>query len=203
LEIDLAIHPGDRRVIRNILRHNNQWIVALNKIDKIKKPQLLPILQAYANAPQVGAIVPISAWHADGLRPLLEAVRTYLPEAEPEFAADELTDRSLRFLCAELIREQVFLQTRDEVPYGVACEIEVFEELPDLTHVQALVHVEKQAQRGILIGKGGARMKALGMSARQQMERLLGRKVFLEIHVRVEADWAQRLDKLKDFGYIE
>lgn len=200
--IDLAIHPGDRRVIRNILRHNNNWLVALNKIDRIKKPQLLPILQAYSQAPGVGGIVPISAWTADGLRPLLEAIRAYLPEAEPEFAADELTDRSLKFLCAELVREQVFLQTRAEVPYGVACEIEVFEELADLTHIQALVHVEKPAQRAILIGKGGARMKALGTAARQQMERLLGRKVFLEIHVRIEQDWASRLEKLKEFGYL-
>lgn len=202
LPIDLAIHPGDRRVIRNILRHNTQWLIALNKIDRIKKPQLLPILQAYSQAPGVGGIVPISAWTADGLRQLLEAVRTYLPEAEAEFAADELTDRSLKFLCAELVREQVFLQTRAEVPYGVACEIEVFEELADLTHIQALVHVEKPAQRAILIGKGGARMKALGTAARQQMERLLGRKVFLEIHVRIEQDWASRLEKLKEFGYL-
>jgi GTP-binding protein Era len=150
----------------------------------------------------VGPIVPISARTADGIAPLVEAIRTYLPEQPAEFSADEFTDRSVRFLCAEFLREQVFLQTREEVPYGVAVEIEKFEDLADLTHVQAVVHVEKPAQRAILIGKAGARMKELATAARAQMEELLGRKVFLEVHVRIEPKWSERIEMLKQFGYI-
>ena len=200
--LDPLLVPGDRRVIHNILRYNQNWMVAINKTDAIRPRLMLPIMQALASCPGVGPVVPISARTGDGMHQLVEAIRSYLPEQEAEYGADELTDRSLRFLCAELVREQVFLQTRDEVPYGVACEIEKFEELADLTHIQAVVHVEKPAQRGILIGKGGARMKELATEARLQMQQLLDRKVFLEVHVRVEPEWSERTQMLKQFGYI-
>ena len=200
--IDERISPADSRVIRQILRYNRRYMVALNKIDRLPPRKLLPIMAAYASLPAVGPIVPISARTGDGIHALRDAIRPWLPEREAEYAADELTDRSLRFLCAELLREQVFLQTRDEVPYGVACEIEVWEELPDLTHVQAVVHVEKQAQRGILIGKSGAQMKTLASQARAGMEELTGRKVFLEVHVRVEPNWSERVEMLRQFGYV-
>ena len=202
MALDPRLPTGDRRVIHNILRYNQKWMVALNKIDLVRPRHLLPVMLALSTSPGVGAIVPISAETGDGVAALLDAIRGFLPEREAEYEADELTDRSLRFLCAELVREQVFLQTRDEVPYGVACEIEVFSELKDLTHIQALVHVEKPAQRGILIGKGGARMKELASAARLQMEQLLGRRVFLEVHVRVEPEWTERTQMLKQFGYV-
>lgn len=200
--IDERIAPGDRRVIRQILRYTDRYMIAINKLDRMPPRKLLPIIAAYANAPQVGPVVPISARTGDGIQQLREAIRPWLPERDAEFDADELTDRSLRFLCAELLREQVFLQTRDEVPYGVACEIETWEELPDLTHIKAIVHVEKQAQRGILVGKGGQQMKALASAAREGMEQLTGRKVFLEVHVRVEPEWSERVEMLKQFGYV-
>lgn len=200
--LDPRIPPGDRRVLYSILRYNQKWMVALNKVDAVRPARMLPVMQALGEAPGVGAIVPISARTGSGLPQLLEAIRAQLPEAEAEYGPDELTDRSVRFLCAELVREQVFMQTREEVPYGVACEVEVFEELSDLTHVQVLIHVEKPAQRGILVGKGGARMREIATQARLHMQRLLGRKVFLEVHVRVEANWSERVEKLKEFGYI-
>lgn len=200
--LDPRIAPGDRRVIHNILRYNQRWMVALNKVDLVRPSRLLPVMQGLDLAPGIGPIVPISARTGDGLSQLLEAIRAYLPEAEAEFGADELTDRSVRFLCAEFVREQVFLQTREEVPYGVACEIEVWEDLPDLTHIQVLVHVEKPAQRGILVGAAGSRMKQIATAARIHMERLLDRKVFLEVHVHVEERWSERVEKLKQFGYM-
>ncbi len=203
LVFDPQIHPGDRAVMRQILHSNQKWMIALNKTDIVRPRHLLPVMAALATAPQVGAIVPVSAWTADGLRELLRAIAPYLPESPPQFPVDDLTDRSLRWLCAELVREQVFQQIRDEVPYGVACETEVYEELPDLAHIQVLVHVEKSAQRAILIGKEGVRMKALASAARARMEALIGRKVFLEVHVRVEANWSARNDKLKEFGYLQ
>jgi GTP-binding protein Era len=200
--LDPRIPPGDRRVLYNILRYNQKWMVALNKVDAVKHLRMLPVMQALGAAPGIGAIVPISARTGDGLPQLLESIRNFLPEAEAEYGTDELTDRSVRFLCAELVREQVFLQTREEVPYGVACEVEVFEDLPDLTHLQVLIHVEKQAQRGILVGKAGSKMREIATQARLHMQRLLGRKVFLEVHVRVEPNWSERVEKLKEFGYI-
>lgn len=200
--LDPRIPPGDRRIIHNVLRYNRKWLVALNKVDLCKPRLLLPIMEAFATAPSVGPLVPISARTGDGMAQLIEAIRGFLPEGPPEYAPDELTDRSLKFLCAELVREQVYLQIRDEVPYGVAVEIEVFEELPDLTHIQALVHVEKGAQRGILLGKGGLRMKELATAARLQMQQLLDRKVFLEVHVHVEPQWSERVETLKQFGYL-
>jgi GTP-binding protein Era len=159
-------------------------------------------MEALGTAPHVGAIVPVSAWTADGLRHLISAVEGYLPVGEMAFAPDELTDRPLRYLVAELVREQVFLQIREEVPYGVACETEVYEELEDLSHIQVVVHVEKPAQRAILVGKAGARMKQIATAARLQMEQLCGRKVFLDVHVRIEPSWSERMDKLREFGYL-
>ncbi|MBM4342390.1 MAG: GTPase Era [Deltaproteobacteria bacterium] len=203
LVFDPHIHPGDRAVMRQILHSNQKWLIALNKVDLVRPRHLLPVMAALATAPHVGAIVPVSAWTADGLRNLLAAMVPYLGEGPPQFPVDDLTDRSLRWLCAEMVREQVFQQIRDEVPYGVACETEVYEELPDLAHVQVLVHVEKPAQRAILIGRDGVRMKALASAARARMEALIGRKVFLEVHVRVEANWSARTDKLKEFGYLQ
>ena len=203
LQLDPRVHPGDRRVVYQTLHHTKRWVIALNKVDIVKPRHLLPVMAALATLPEVGAIVPVSAWTADGLRALLAAIRNYLPEGQPEYAADELTDRPLRWLCAELVREQVFQQIREEVPYGVVCETELYEELPDLSHVQVLVHVEKSAQRAILVGKDGARMKALASAARERMQALIGRKVFLEVHVRVEAKWSERADKLKEFGYLQ
>ncbi len=200
--LDPRIPPGDRRVLYSILRYNQKWMVALNKLDAVRPARMLPVMQALGEAPGITSIVPISARTGNGLPQLLEAIRVQLPEAEAEYGPDELTDRSVRFLCAELVREQVFMQTREEVPYGVACEVEVFEDLSDLTHIQVLIHVEKPAQRGILVGKGGARMREIATQARLHMQRLLGRKVFLEVHVRVEANWSERVEKLKEFGYI-
>lgn len=202
IQLDARLHPGDRRVIRQILEHTTNWMVALNKIDLVKPRHLLAVMEALGTAPNVGPIVPVSAWTADGLRHLISAVEGYLPVGEMAFAPDELTDRPLRYLVAELVREQVFLQIREEVPYGVACETEVYEELEDLSHIQVVVHVEKPAQRAILVGKAGSRMKQIATAARLQMEQLCGRKVFLEIHVRVEPSWSERMDKLRDFGYL-
>ncbi|MSP90707.1 MAG: GTPase Era [Myxococcales bacterium] len=200
--LDGRIDPAVRRVLRNVLRYGDQFIVALNKVDAVAKPKLLPVMEALATVPRVGAVIPLSGRAGDGVLQLLDAIRPLLPEGAAQYGTDELTDRSVRFLCAELVREQVFLQTREEVPYGVACEIETFDELPGLVRLAALVHVEKPAQRAILLGKGGQRMKAMATAARGHMEALLQKKVFLEVHVRVEPRWSERVDMLRHFGYV-
>ena len=201
LPLDGRIHPEDRKIIRRLRQHGCRWIVAINKVDAIKKRHLLPIMEVYGGAPDVEAVVPVSALTQDGLDILIEVIRKQLPLGEPLYGADDLTDRSLRFLASELIREQVFLQIQQEVPYGVAIEIEVFDEHEDVTHIQAVVCVERKSQRGILIGRAGTRMKSIASIAREQIQDMLERKVFLEIHVRVEKDWSQQLAMLRRFGY--
>ena len=200
-EVDGRVMPGDRRIYRQTRQYNGKLMIALNKVDAIKKRHLLPIMQAYATLPEIGPIVPISARDGDGMEPLLEAIADYLPEAPRAFEPDMLTDRSVRFLAAELIREQVFWRTHQEVPYGVAVEIEVFDESDAITHIQALIHVERNSQRGILIGKGGAMIKEIGTAARKEIEHMLQSRVRLELQVRVELNWSERVTSLRRFGY--
>ncbi len=201
LELDPRILPGDRAMIRRLAAGRRPWLVALNKIDVCKPSWLLPSMDAYGHAPGVGAVVPVSAVTGEGFDVLLDAIRGHLPEAPPCYAEDELTDRSARFLLSELVREQIFLTIHKEVPYGVAVEIEHLEESPDLVRVFAIVYVEKVSQRGILLGKGGERMKAMATGARLEMEKMVRRKVFLEVHVRVAADWSEKDLMLRRFGY--
>lgn len=199
--LDPRIPPPDRRIIHQIRQHGRKWMLVLNKIDLVKKPLLLPLMSAYGSAVDAAAMLPVSAKSGDGLEALVSTIETMMPPGPQLYGADELTDRSLRFLAAELIREQVFLQIEQEVPYGVAVEIELWDESAEKVHVQALVHVERTSQRGILIGRGGARLKAIGTVARREIERMLERKVFLQILIRVEPNWSERLATLRRFGY--
>lgn len=199
--LDGRLAKGDRRIIHEVRKHRRRYMLALNKIDLVKKPHLLPIMEALGSAVDTEAIVPISAENGDGLDRLVAAIEALMPPGAPLYPPDDLTDRSLRFLTAELIREQVFLQIQQEVPYGVAVEIEVFDESQDIIHIQAVVHVERPSQRGILVGRGGSRMKEIATLARREIKAMLGRPVYLETLVRVEPKWSERLAMLRRFGY--
>ena len=200
--LDERIPADDRRIIHQIREHGRRWLIALNKIDAVRKPHLLPLMAAYGSAPDAEALLPISAREGDGLDSLVAAIEDHMPAGPQLYSADQLTDRSLRFLAAELIREQVFLQIEQEVPYGVAVEIEVWDESEEKVHVQALIHVERTSQRGILVGRGGARLKAIGQASRREIEKMIDRKVYLQTLVRVEARWSERLATLRRFGYV-
>lgn len=191
----------DRKLLRRIRHYTDSFLFVLNKIDRVRKTQLLPIIETYAAVTGNIGVVPVSAVTGDGFSALIEAIRPHLPVGPRLYDGDMLTDRSLRFLCAELLREQVFHRTRQEVPYGVAVQIEVFDEHPDVTHIQAVVWVERATQRGILLGKGGQMMKQLATAARGQMEHMLEQRVFLEVHVRVEPKWSERVETLRRLGY--
>ncbi len=195
------IHTRDRKLLRRVRHHTDKFLFVLNKIDNVRKTQLLPILATYAAVEGAVGVVPVSALTGDGMDRLVSAIRPFLPVGPRLYDAELLTDRTLRFLCAELLREQVFHKTKQEVPYGVAVQIEVFEEHPKVTHVQAVVWVERASQRGILLGKGGAMMKELASGARASMELMLDQKVYLEVLVRVEPRWTERLDTLRRLGY--
>jgi len=177
-------------------------VVAVNKIDRLAdKSRLLPLLAEIAAARDVAAIVPISAAKAIGLGQLTREVERHLPPGEALFPADDLTDRDERFLAAEFLREKIFRQLGDEVPYAAAVAIERFEQDGGLRRIHATVYVDKPGQRAILLGEGGARMKAIASAARGDMERLFGGKVFLEVWVRVKRDWANDERMLTRLGY--
>ncbi len=178
-------------------------ILVLNKIDLVPKESLLERIAGYASLYPFKEIVPVSALSGDGVERLVACVEGYLPEGPVYFPDDILTDLPERFLVAEIIREKVFRLTRDEVPYAVAVEVESFKERPDgsLISITAAINVERDSQKGIIIGKKGAMLKKIGMEARREIEQLLDAKVFLELFVRVRKEWSENPRLLKELGY--
>ena len=191
----------------NVLRDAGIPVVlVVNKVDRLKdKAALLPFLAQVGQEREFAAVHPVSALKRNGLEALVKDVLRLLPEAPPAFGEDEITDRSERFLAAELVREQLMRQLGAELPYATTVEIEHFttEDSPkgELARIGAVIWVERESQKAIVIGKGGARLKDIGSKARQQMEHLFGRKVFLETWVRVREGWSDDETALKAFGY--
>ncbi|HYA59706.1 MAG TPA: GTPase Era [Burkholderiaceae bacterium] len=175
-------------------------VLALSKTDTLRdRGQLLPLMAAASQRYPFAAIVPVSAARGWQLDELLEALRMLLPVGMPLFDEDQITDRSVRFLAAELLREQAFRLLGDELPYGLAVSIEGWEESEGRAVVSALILVERESQRAIVIGAGGAKLREIGRKARLAMERMLGKAVFLQTHVRVMSGWsndARSLDRL-------
>jgi GTP-binding protein Era len=167
-------------------------IAVLNKIDWLeKKPQLLKVIERYREWYDFVAYVPVSARRGDGIEELRQEIVKHLPVGPSLFPEDHLTDQPERFLAAEIIREKVLHHTQKEVPHAVAVAIESWEETPKLVRIAATIYVEKPGQKAILIGAGGAMLKKIGTLARQDLERMLGRKVFLETFVKVRAGWRE------------
>ncbi len=177
-------------------------VLALNKIDLLPKEKLLEVIAAHAQLFPFREIVPISAATGDGVEILVKLLSGLLPEGVPYFPDDILTDLPERFVVAEMIREKVFRMTRDEVPYSTAVTIESFTERPDgLISISAVITVERDSQKGIIIGKKGAMLKKIGRTAREEIERLLDARVFLELFVKVSKDWRENSRMLKELGY--
>ncbi|GAB3513750.1 GTPase Era [Pseudoxanthomonas daejeonensis] len=190
-------------LVFNVLRQGGIPVVlAVNKVDRMKdKSALLPFLAKVSEGRDFAAIHPVSALKRKGLEQLLADLLKLVPEAPPAYEEDEITDRSQRFLAGELVREQLMRQLGDELPYATTVEIERFAEDGELLRIGAVVWVEREGQKPIVIGKGGTRLRDIGSKARQQMERLFGRKVFLETWVRVREGWSDDEAALKAFGY--
>jgi GTP-binding protein Era len=172
-------------------------ILAINKIDTVHKNTLLPIMDAYSRLYDFSAYVPISALKNDGLDILLEEIKKHLPEGEPFYPTDQLTDKPLRFIVAEIIREKIFLHYRQEIPYSTAVKVEEFKE-GDPIYIRAVIFVERESQKGILIGKGGQALKRVGTEARKEIEAILGKKVYLELWVKVKKDWRENLAFIRE-----
>lgn len=180
---------GDRRVLERAKTFGGPAFLLLNKIDLIPKARLLPLMDACSRENDFAEIIPISALTGNGLPLLLDKLIEHLPEGEPYFPSDQFTDQPERFLSAEIIREKAIGLTHHEVPHAIAVLVESFEESERLIRIRAMIHVERDGQKGILIGKGGEMLKKIGTAARRELEELLGVKIFLELHVKVQPDW--------------
>ena len=191
IDATAGLTAGDRLTLEYAKQFRGPVFLLLNKIDRVPKPALLPLIESCSKELSFTEIIPISALTGDGAEITLEQLIAHLPEGEPYFPTDQITDQPERFLAAEIIREKVMTSTKQEVPYAVAVLVEAFEESPKLVRIRATVSVEREGQKGILIGRGGEKLKEIGTAARQELEEILGEKVFLEIRVKVQRDWRQ------------
>jgi len=196
---------GDRFVLDLVKQAEKKAILVLNKIDKIReKSDLLPLIESYANEYEFTEIIPISALKGDAIDNLLDQIVKHLPEADPIFTDDEMTDQPFRSIVAEMVREKILMSTGEEIPYVTAVVTEVFDDTePGLTTIFCAIYVERSSQKKIVIGKQGARIKDIGTRARFDIEILLGKKVFLKLFVKVVEDWRNRERDLDDIGISE
>ena len=178
-------------------------ILVMNKVDRVKKESLLPLIDTYSQLFKFSQVIPISALSGDGIDRLLGEILTLLPKGPQYFPEDMITDQPERFIVSEMIRETVIGNTYQEIPYSVAVTIDEFKEKPDrnLIVIRAIIHVEKPSQKGIIIGKKGAALKKIGSDARKEIEDFLGAKVYLECWVNVEQNWSKSQRALKKLGY--
>ncbi len=203
---EVEVGEVTRWVIDEVARAGKPVVLGVNKMDRAPRPALLPVIAAYKDLHPWAEVVPFSALTGENVDRLLQALARHLPEVEaPLFPPDVLTDQAERTLAAEYVREQVMLQTRQEIPYSAHVEVESFDESErrergGLVRIAAAVLVERESQKGIVIGKGGAMLKRVGTAARQRLERLLACKVFLTLTVRVDERWSERPASVRKLG---
>jgi GTP-binding protein Era len=183
--------PADEQVLELVKRSGSPVFLLLNKVDRLHKERLLPVIERYSQLHAFQEVIPISALKGEGLEVLLDKVIRALPQSPPYFPEDQLTDQPERFLASEIIREKVLLQTGKEVPYATAVIVENFEDKPRLLRIAAAIFCERDSQKAILIGKGGQKLKQMGTSARMELEKRFDKKVYLELFVKVKAGWRQ------------
>jgi GTP-binding protein Era len=195
-------------LIMDMLENNETPVfLVINKIDQIHPDELINVINSYKSKYDFAEIIPISALQGNNVERLLETIQTYLPEGPQYYPADQVTDHPERFIISELIREKVLHLTREEIPHSIAVIIDKIKKEEDtekdMIRVMATIVVERDSQKGIVIGKKGALLKEVGTRARQDIEMLLGSKVYLELWVKVQKDWRNKSAHLKDFGFRE
>jgi GTP-binding protein Era len=202
------LSAGMHRIHGMIEASGKPWVLALNKVDKLAdRARVLPWIQKWQDTFDPPVLVPISAQEGDNVEVLVEEVLQRLPEGPMLFDEETVTDRSERFLAAEIIREKAILETKEELPYSIAVTIDTFQEEqrfdPEdpVVHIQATVHVERDGQKRIVVGSRGKVIRKIGMRSRKDLRRLLGCRVYLELFVRVTKKWTHLQHHLKDFGY--
>jgi GTPase len=191
---------GDEYVLERIRVAGIQAVLAINKIDRVRKPEILPAIDEYRRRCQFADIVPISALQGDNVDALASVLEKHLPVGEPLYPPDTLTDLPERFFVTEIVREKVLELTRQEIPYATAVMVDSWEEKETLTRIEASILVERDSQKGILVGKGGSMLKAIGTAARTDIEAFLATKIFLGLYVKVRTDWRENDRVLADLG---
>jgi GTP-binding protein Era len=190
MDVTRKLDPRDEFALQMVQRTGVKTFLVLNKIDVIReKSRLLPLIEEYRKLHDFAQVIPISALKRKGLDELLKDVIAALPAGPAYFPEDQITDQPARFMAAEIIREQILLNTSEEIPYATTVVLETFEEGKRLTRIAATIYCERSGQKGILVGKGGKMLKKIGTSARLQIEHMLGSKVFLELYVKAEPGW--------------
>ena len=196
-----SLPHADSLLLEKAERFRNKTILVLNKVDRVPKPKLLPLIDAFGKAFPFAAMVPISALKGDGCDALVKEILKHLPEGEPYFAEDQITDQPERFLAGEIIREKAIRLTYHEVPHALAVLIDKYEETPKLLRIHATLHVERDSQKKILIGQKGEMLKKVGTEARKELEKLLGTKIFLEMFVKVVPDWRENPSRVRELDW--
>ncbi len=190
MDVTRKFDPRDQFALDLLRRPKTKAFLILNKVDLIReKSKLLPLIEEYRKLYNFAEVVPISALKRNGLDTLLDMVIAALPAGPAYFPEDQITDQPARFMAAEIIREQLLLNTSEELPYATTVIVDNFEEGARLTRIAATIYCEREGQKGILVGKGGSMLKKIGTSARLQIERMMGTKVFLELYVKAEPGW--------------
>ncbi len=196
------MHPhADELLLEKARRFGGKTILALNKVDRLPKPKLLPLIDAFRKAFEFAAILPISALEGAGCVELVDEILKQLPPGAPYFPEDQVTDQPERFLAAEIIREKAIQVMYHEVPYALAVVVEKYEETPKLLRIEALMNVERDSQKKILIGHKGEMLKKIGTEARKELETILGSKIYLGLFVKVSPDWREDPLKVRELDW--
>ncbi len=202
MDVTRKLDPRDEFALDLLRRAEMKAFLILNKIDVIReKSRLLPLIEEYRKLYDFAEVIPISALKRNGLDQLLDLVIAALPAGPAYFPEDQVTDQPARFMAAEIIREQILLNTSEEIPYATTVVIDSFEEGNRLTRIAATIYCEREGQKGILVGKGGQMLKKIGTAARLQIERMLGTKVFLELYVKTEPGWRDSRRFVEDLDW--
>jgi GTP-binding protein Era len=191
---------GDEFVLERVREAKVPMVLALNKVDRVRKPEILPLIDDYRKRHEFQDIVPISARSGENVDALVSVLEEKLPEGEPLYPPDTLTDLPERFFVSEIVREKILETTRQEIPYSTAVVIDSWEEGEKLARIEASILVERESQKGIVVGKGGSMLKGIGTAARQDIEAFLGTRVFLGLHVRVRSEWRENERFLSELG---
>ena len=201
ISADQPWHELDLFTLEKLRELDLPMVLVINKIDLVEKSALLPIIDRSQNLGPFRELVPVSALDGEGIEQLVQATVPYLPEGVPLFPDDMTTDQAEKFWVSELIREKIINLTHQEIPYATAVKVEEWKETEKLIVIRAIIYVERDSQKGIIIGQAGQMIKKIGQQSREEVEQILGCKIFLELMVKVYKDWTRDRDTLKRMGY--
>lgn len=195
------IGKGDKFILEKLKEVDSNVLLVLNKVDRIKKENLFPMIEGYNKLFDFKEIIPISALKKDNIDDLIKTIKKYLDEGERYYSEDYYTDKSINFMVSEIVREKVLNLTHEEVPHAVTCVLEKYEEEKNSIHINVLIIVEREGIKRILVGHSGSMIKEIGIEARKDIEELVGKKVYLELFVKTVNNWREKDKYLTEFGF--